>query len=56
MWEFVALLVLIFGTTALLATAWLVGQCVSLRDLMMVARATGSPRACLEYVWFCTKR
>ena len=56
MFEFIAAMVLIFGTMSLIGTVWLVGQCVPPRDLMMVARATHSPRACLEFVWFCTKR
>jgi hypothetical protein len=53
--EFVAFMVLMVGTMAVIGTVWLVAPCVPLRDLLMVARATHSPRACLEFVWFCTK-
>lgn len=53
--EIVTAMALIFGTMILIGAVWLVGQCVPLRDLTMVARATHSPRACLEFVWFCTK-
>ena len=37
------------------ATAWHVSQRVSPRDLMMVARATGSARACIGFILFCLR-
>ena len=37
------------------AVLWRAGHGVSLRDLGMVARATGSPRACLGYLRFCAR-
>ncbi|MFT4039076.1 MAG: hypothetical protein QM692_12900 [Thermomicrobiales bacterium] len=33
--------------------AWQVGKRTPLRDLLMVAQATASPRACLGFVRFC---
>ena len=34
-------------------TVWYVTQCLSPHDLLMVARATGSFRACVGYILFC---
>ena len=33
--------------------AWQVGKRVPTRDLLAVAQATGSPRACLGFISFC---
>lgn len=39
-------------TTSTVA-AWQVGKRVPTRDLIAVAQATGSPRACLDFICFC---
>jgi hypothetical protein len=43
----------IMSAAAIVATIWRVGHRVSLRDLMIVARATRSPRACIGFILFC---
>jgi hypothetical protein len=35
---------------------WRVSQHVSPRDVLMVARATGSARACVGFILFCLRR
>jgi hypothetical protein len=45
-----------FGAIALaigVAAAWSIGQRVPARAVIDVARATGSPRACLGFIQFC---
>jgi hypothetical protein len=43
-------------TVALTGVAiWRAGHGVTLRDVEMVARATGSPRACFGYLRFCAR-
>lgn len=37
------------------ATVWRIGHDVPPRDLIAVARATHSPRACLGFVRFCAR-
>ena len=34
---------------------WGIGRSVSPRDVLMVARATGSVRACIGYILFCMR-
>jgi hypothetical protein len=49
----IAVALVMVGTTTALFSAPRVRHAVSVRDLMMVARATGSLRACLAFLWFC---
>ena len=48
-------LLAVAGVMTIGATVWHVGQRLSLRDLLMVARATGSARACVGYILFCLR-
>ena len=48
-----AFALIVLGTVAILIRAPDVRRGASVRDLMMVARATGSLRATLAFGWFC---
>jgi len=45
----------VISATSVGGLLWRVCQSVSPRDVLMVARATGSVRACVGYILFCTR-
>jgi hypothetical protein len=51
-------IIAVFGAITLASgatAAWRIGQRVPPADLIAVARATGSPRACVGFIQFCLK-
>ena len=48
-------LIAIAGVMTAGVTVWCVTQRVSWQDMLMVARATGSARACVGYILFCLR-
>jgi hypothetical protein len=49
------MLIAVAGVMIVAATVWHVTQRLSPLDLLMVARATGSARACVGYILFCLR-
>jgi hypothetical protein len=49
------MLIAVAGVMIVGATVWHITQCLSPQDLLMVARATGSARACVGYILFCLR-
>jgi len=45
----------VISATSVGGLLWRVCRSVSPRDVLMVARATGSVRACVGYILFCTR-
>ena len=48
-------LIAVAGVMTAGVTVWRVTQCLSWQDVLTVARATGSARACGGYVLFCLR-
>ena len=48
-------LIVVAGVMTAGVTVWHVTQRLSWQDVLMVARATGSTRACVGYILFCLR-
>ncbi len=48
-------LIAVAGVMAVGASVWHVTQRLSVHDLLMVARATGSARVCIGFILFCLR-